>query len=143
MTRAGLIVVSAGCLVALGACAQRRIEITSQPPGATVWVNDLEVGRTPVTATFVHYGTYDVRLAREGCEPLSTSARAAAPWYEYVGPDLVAEAWPGGVTTTVRWHFTLEPAREVSQDRGAFEAGLIERAGALRSRLAVPHAGGE
>lgn len=124
----------------LGGCAERRLAITSDPPGATVWVNDVEVGRTPVEANFTHYGTYDVRLRLEGFEPIATSAQAKAPWYEFVGADLVTEAIPwgehGGVMTRVAWNFTLKPALERTEERAAFEADLLERARALKSRLA-------
>ncbi len=115
-----------------GGCADRRLVITSEPPGASVWVNDVEVGRTPLEASFVHYGTYDVRLRLDGYEPIATSAAASAPWYEYMGPDLVAEAMPWGVETRVQWNFTMKPSLESRTERGALEKGLIDRAGELR-----------
>lgn len=135
-----------GMLLAFGAvcggCAERRLSITSEPPGATVWVNDVEVGRTPVEANFTHYGTYDVRLRLDGYEPIATGARADAPWYEFVGADLITEAIPwgehGGVTTRVSWNFAMKPALERTEDRAAFEADLLERAKALKSRLSPP-----
>jgi hypothetical protein len=53
-------------LVCLGGCIRRSITITSQPAGALVWLNDEEIGRTPVTVPFTYYGVYDVRLEHEG-----------------------------------------------------------------------------
>ncbi len=38
-------------------CVQRTITITSDPPGALVWLNDREIGRTPLDVNFVYYGT--------------------------------------------------------------------------------------
>ncbi len=107
--------------VAVG-CVQRTITVTSQPSGALVYLNDEEVGRTPVTVPFRYYGTYDVRLEAEGHEPLWTEAKAAAPWWEYPGPDLVAEAVPGG-KSKIAWHFDLRPQTpaeevDVAQLRG-------------------------
>ena len=131
-----------------GGCAERRLAITSEPAGATVWVNDVEVGRTPVEANFTHYGIYDVRLRLDGYEPIATSAEANAPWYEYVGADLITEAVPfggvngGGVMTRVSWNFAMKPALERTGDKAAFEAELLERARALRSRLSPEEAGG-
>lgn len=121
-------------LAALGGCAQRRIVVTSEPAGATVYVNDVEIGRTPVSAGFTYYGVYDVRLHRDGFEPVSTSARADAPLYEFAGPDLITEAIPGGVLTEVKWHFTLQPIGEVG-DRKVFEKDLLQRAGELRKTV--------
>lgn len=136
--------VGAGLFV--GGCAERRLAISSEPPGATVWVNDVEVGRTPVEVNFTHFGVYDVRLRLDGYEPIVTSAEAEAPWYEFVGADLVTEAVPGfdgtGVVTRVAWNFQMKPSAERSAaeagDRAGFERDLIERADAMRERVETP-----
>ena len=47
-------------------CVKRTISISSNPSGALVWVNDREVGRTPVEFEFLYYGEYDLRLERDG-----------------------------------------------------------------------------
>ena len=62
-----------------GGCGrqERVIEITSEPAGAVVWLNDRELGRTPVQTEFLFFGVYDVRLALEGYEPVVTSREAA------------------------------------------------------------------
>lgn len=125
-------------LAITGGCAERRLIITSEPAGATVWVNDTELGRTPVSASFLHYGTYDVRLRLEGYEPVVTSARAETPFYEFVGPDLITEAIPTGVVTEIRWNFNLVPAFEKSQDRETFERELIQRAKGLAGKVSPP-----
>lgn len=113
-------------------CVRRVISVTSDPLGATVWLNDREIGRTPCEAEFTYYGTYDVRLALDGYEPLDTSAEAVAPAWDYIGPDLVSEAIPARLTSKNDWHFTLSP---VVHD----PAALLERARALRD-AAVPAA---
>lgn len=106
-------------------CVRRVLSITSDPTGASVWLNDREIGRTPCEAEFTYYGTYDVRLALDGYEPLDTSAEAVAPAWDYLGPDLVSEAIPAKLVSTNAWHFTLTPA---SND----PASLLERAKAMR-----------
>lgn len=113
------------------ACATRTLEITSDPPGATVYLNDQEIGRTPVAATFTHYGTYDVLLVKEGCEPLRVPARARPPVYEVPPLDLPAAAV--GARTRIRWHFTLQPALESTLPPETLEADLVRRAGELRN----------
>ena len=107
--------------LALSGCVDRRIIITSEPSGALVHLNDSAVGRTPLEVDFTYFGTYDVRLTKEGYEPLSTSARARAPVYEWPVIDLAALAIPVTKRTVVRWHFELE---EADLD----EASLLERA---------------
>ncbi len=106
MTRPALILMCL-CLPAVG-CVQRTISVTSQPAGALVYLNDEEVGRTPLRVPFLHYGTYDVRLEAQGYEPLWTTAQAKAPWWEYPGPDLIAEAVPNG-RSQIDWHFEMTP----------------------------------
>lgn len=123
-------------VILLGApgCVERRLSITSEPSGALVYLNDQEVGRTPVEVPFRFYGTYDVRLEREGYDPLWTEAKAKAPVWEYPPFDLVAEAVPGA-KSTVRWHFELEASTPVEErDTDA----LVDRAGGLRDQLIGP-----
>lgn len=111
-------------------CVQRTISITSEPAGALVWLNDEEVGRTPVAVPFRWYGTYDVRLEKDGFEPKWTTGAAAMPWWEWPGPDLVAEMIPGA-ESNVAWHYELTaevPAAE--QDVPA----LIGRAKQMRDQ---------
>lgn len=121
-------------LMTLGGCVQRRIQVTSEPPGALVWVNDVQIGTTPTETEFKYFGTYDVRLRKAGFEPVSAGMKAEAPFYEYPGPDLVAEALPGANETVVRWHFVLEPALELRGDRAEAERALIERAREMRDQ---------
>ncbi len=106
------------CLLSVG-CIQRTISITSEPTGALVYLNDDEVGRTPVTVPFTFYGVYDVRMEAEGYHPLWTQQRAKAPWWETPGIDLFAEAVPKN-KAELKWHFTMDeqpPADEVDADK--------------------------
>jgi len=119
------------CILALGlmsACVRRTIEITSEPEGALVWLNDREVGRTPCSIEFTHYGRYDVRLRRDGFEPISGFGDADEPAWDFVGADLIAEVIPAKLTSRVKWHFTMIPT-------DSDEAAVLERAKNLRLRL--------
>lgn len=111
-----------------GGCVERVIEITSDPAGALVWINDREVGRTPLEVEFLHYGTFDVRLELDGYEPLDTSGEAMPPWWDQVPFDLFAEAVPGQPESRVEWHYELAPRND---DRSA----LMERALELRGQV--------
>src|SRR5690348_13497271 len=77
-----------------GGCVQRTLRVRSDPPDALVYLNDLEIGRTPVTRSFVWYGTYDVELRKEGFEPIKTTAQVWAPWWQWVPIDFLAEFLP-------------------------------------------------
>ena len=126
--RSTLCVLLATCvLLGSTACVQRRISITSNPSGALVHLNDQEVGRTPLEVPFTFYGTYDVRLEVDDRPPLWTSAQAKQPWWEYPGPDLIAELLPN-VTSRVAWDFDIPPADPANDD----VAELLRRAEAMR-----------
>lgn len=115
-----------GSAIALGGCVERRLYIDSEPQGARVWLNDRDVGVTPTEVDFTWFGTYDVRLHKEGFEPLVTSAEAKAPLHEQPGIDLIAMAVPGKDVTHIHWMFTLTPSTEA-------DAGLLQRATDLRA----------
>ena len=52
-------------------CVQRRMTIRSNPPGALVYVDDYQVGTTPVSTDFVYYGTRKIRLIKDGYDTLT------------------------------------------------------------------------
>jgi len=125
-----------GSAALLGACRSKQMVITSDPPGATVTLNDVEIGRTPTTASFTHYGVYDVLLTLDEHEPLRTEARASAPVYDWPPFDLITSPIPG--ETTIRWHFTMQPSLESTLTPEQLEAGLLGRARDLRGQIDAP-----
>jgi len=123
-------------LFMLAGCVQRTISITSEPSGVLVMLNDEEVGRTPLQVPFTWYGTYDVRLERAGYQPKWTTAEANAPWWEWPGPDLVAEAIPGA-ESHIAWHFTLEPNQPIDEPAFVDRARQLQREANLRGNVEV------
>ncbi|MFK7788704.1 MAG: PEGA domain-containing protein [Phycisphaeraceae bacterium] len=110
---AKLLMIVCLCMLSLG-CVERRLMITSEPAGALVYLNDQEVGRTPLEVPFTWYGTYDVRLEREGYTTLQTEQLAERPWWEAPGPDLFAEAIPNK-SVEIAWHLKMQPAVPASE----------------------------
>jgi hypothetical protein len=115
-----------GVAFVLAGCTSRSIVVTSDPPGALVTLNGVEVGATPLEVGFRYYGQYDLRLRKEGYQPLVAAPWANAPWYEYPPIDLLVLPLP--LETRVRWHYQLEP---VSVEQDAARA-LIERGQEMR-----------
>eukprot|EP00752_Nemacystus_decipiens_P013508 g11966.t1 len=76
-----------------------------------------EVGRTPLEVPFTWYGTYDVRLEREGFETLYSQQTAEQPWWEKPGPDLFAEAMPNK-RVAIAWHLEMMRAQPASEADG-------------------------
>ena len=130
-----LVAVGLGLVFGLGGCLERRVSITSEPPGAIVTMNDVELGRTPVEADFTYYGVYDLRVEHEGYEPLRTTARASTPFYEYVPFDLASTAMPFTLKKVVPWHFELAASPELTLPPEQAQAELIERARKLRTMM--------
>ncbi len=122
-------------LLTLTGCVERRIRITSEPQGARVWLNDVELGATPVETTFTFYGDYDVRVELEGYERLHEMRKAKAPVHEWPGPDLVAAALPVRFKNEIEWHFELEPELESVMDAEQLERDMAQRSDELRSML--------
>jgi len=115
-------------LFTLGGCVERRVEVTSEPSGARVWLNDELIGVTPCEAGFKYYGKYDVRLALDGFEPVHEGRVMKAPIYEYPIVDIAATVVPLKFESVNRWHFVLVESSELNRDRD----GLIGRAQEMR-----------
>ena len=127
MPRFGKVLCFALLPLALG-CAQRTLDITSQPTGALVYLNGEEVGRTPLRYYFEWYSDYDVTLRMEGYETLKTHKKIKAPLYAIPPFDLLGELF--AVKTRRQWNFDLLPQQP------APESGvLIGRAEELRQEL--------
>jgi len=125
----------AAAAAALPGCADRRLTITTEPPGAIVWVNDVELGRSPVSAGFVYYGVYDVRVRHEGYEPWWSGMRARAPWYDWPPIDFFSQMLPLEHGPQVRWHIELQPPVGAGMPREQAEEELRARARAMRAAL--------
>ncbi len=115
------------CSFLLG-CVKRTISITSNPSGALVWVNDREIGRTPVSFDFVYYGEYDLRLEGDGQEPLMTTAWTQRPFYDAPFLDFVSEVGPFYLRSNSAWHFELIPRNDdpdLLLQRAAIARGIV------------------
>lgn len=119
----------------MSGCLQRTITVTSEPPGAVVWINDNEVGRTPVDVDFTYFGKYSVRLRREGYEPVVDVRNVKKPVHEWPGIDVVTEAVPANIHHRVRWHYDLEPALEYRVSGPEAESELIHSGVQMRKQL--------
>jgi hypothetical protein len=81
-------------LVFTPGCITRLVTVKSNPPGALVYLNDQEVGRTPVTREFQWYGIYDVLLRKDGYQTLKTHAQVSAPWWQFIPLDFLTDLLP-------------------------------------------------
>jgi hypothetical protein len=114
-------------------CVQRRLTVRSNPPGARVYIDNREIGRTPVSTDYVYYGTRQFRLEADGYETLTTYQYIPPPWYQIPPLDFVSEnLFPGEIRDERAVFFQLQPQTVVPLDR------LLQRAGELRRASQTP-----
>ncbi len=129
--RISIAVVVVSGIFGLVGCAQRKLTITSNPPGALAYLNQQEVGRTPVTLDFTWYGTYDLTLRKDGYQTLATKHRLTAPWWQWVPIDLLAELAPWRPTDRQTMTYTLTAADPTAEPT----AEILKRGQAMKAML--------
>ena len=99
----------------------------SNPPGATVSLDGKEIGRTPFSTNFDHYGKREFRVVKQGYETKTVLMPVSAPWFQWPGIDFVSEVLlPGKLTDHKYYEFDLQPSQAVSG------AEIVARAEELR-----------
>ena len=108
-------------------CVERRMTVRTNPPGALLYVDDYEIGTTPVSVNFTYYGTRKMRLVKDGYETLTVMQSIPPPWYEYPPMEFVAEnIVPGQIRDQRCLDFQLRPQLVVPTDQ------LLSRAEQMR-----------
>jgi hypothetical protein len=115
----------------IGGCVEQTLSVNSNPQGALVYLNDEEIGRTPLRRDFTWHGDYEVALRKEGYETLKTHQWVVSPWYNWMPFDLIAALWPKTFHEEQKMFFTLQPATQQSEQADL----LISRAEQMRAQL--------
>jgi hypothetical protein len=115
-------------VVALSGCVERRLTVRSNPPGAQLYIDDYEIGTTPVSVNYTYYArARKIRLVKDGFETAVFFQPIPAPWYEYFPFDFVTENLvPGQIRDERVVTYQMQPALQVTNDQ------LMARAEALR-----------
>ncbi|MEM6675721.1 MAG: PEGA domain-containing protein [Planctomycetota bacterium] len=77
--------------VAAGCRGDRLLRVESTPPGATVRLDDVVIGRTPLEVPFGHYGRRRLSLYRPGYRTHTESLELKTPWYARFPIDVFTE----------------------------------------------------
>ncbi len=120
---------------------QRRLTIRSNPPGALVYEADYPIGTTPVSTSFVYYGTRKIRLVLSGYETLEVLQPLPTPWYEYPVLDFITENLvPGEIRDERAVDYALKPQMIVPSQQLLSRADNLRR-GAIMQPVPAPPAG--
>lgn len=121
-----ILVVLGVCTLGNG-CVRRRMTIRTNPPGARVYVDNYEIGTSPVSHHFIYYGKRKIRLVKDGYETLTVMQSIPHPWYEIPPLDFVTENLiPGEIRDQRTFHYQLTPQMIVPTEQ------LLGRAEQLR-----------
>lgn len=112
---AGILLV---CLGSQSGCVRRRMTVRSNPPGAKVYVDDQEIGSTPVSTYFTYYAGRKVTLMKDGYRTETVYQNIDTPWYQYPVIDFVTEnLYPWEIRDERALEFQLVPEEAVAPDR--------------------------
>ena len=111
-------------------CVDRQLTIKTEPDEAVVWLNDEEIGVTPVTVSFSWYGDYNVRVTKPGYTSLQTHRELKAPWYDYFPFDFFVQIlYPWWIEDHCEWAFDLKASEPADRQE------LIDHALSLENRF--------
>jgi hypothetical protein len=76
----GLLILT-GCATITGGSRDPQVNITSDPPGAAVWVDHEPRGATPAIVELNRKSEHKITVVQPGCEPATaTVKRSLNPW---------------------------------------------------------------
>lgn len=123
------LLLATAALSALPGCVHRRMTVTSNPPGARVLLDGNEVGETPTSVDFTHYGTREVVLQKDGYDTLKAMQKVPAPWYQILPFEFFADnLLPYQLTNRHEFTYQLQPSSTIVPTQE-----LLGRANSLRS----------
>ena len=122
--------------LALSGCRTRRVmEVTSDPAGAVVRLDEEIVGETPLEIQFTHYGRRRLTLYLPGYRTWTRRVEPKRPWYSVFPLDFVTEVLlPLGLEHRHPYHAELQPDTGAVEETGepATDA-FVERAVEVRA----------
>lgn len=135
-------------------CVQRRMTVRTNPPGALLYVDDYEIGVTPISTNFTYYGTRKIKLVKDGFETLTVMQSFPPPWYDFFPIDFVSENLvPGEIRDQRTLDFQLKPQVMIPSDqlraraeelrRSTHASAVVPAGGSVPVGSPVPNAGGQ
>jgi len=100
------------CCLLVSGCVRRSLTIRTDPPGASVYVNDVLKGDSPVSYDFMWYGWHRVTVRKDGYERLDDRKKLRSPVHLWIPLDLAMELMPFTIRDERTWAYTLVPTQE-------------------------------
>jgi hypothetical protein len=123
-------------------CITRIVTVKTNPTGALVYLNDEEIGRTPVSREFQWYGIYDVLIRKDGYQTLKTQGHVSAPLWQWIPLDLLTDLLPVTdehvITFDLKPQLPADPATVLSN--GEQMQTMLESSERTKTRLPATHA---
>src|SRR5262245_24470533 len=102
----------------LAGCVERRMTIRTNVDnqgGALVYLDNEEVGTTPVSTGFTYYADREIKLVKDGYETVTLVQPVRAPWWDSLLLEFFTEnLWPFTLRDERQFHYELSPAAAVS-----------------------------
>jgi hypothetical protein len=107
-------------LIVLSGCVERRMTIRTNVDnqgGALVYIDNEEVGPSPVSTGFTYYADREIKLVKDGYETVTLIQPIRAPWWDSLLVEFFTEnLWPFTLRDERVFHYNLPPAAIVSTD---------------------------
>jgi hypothetical protein len=117
--------------VLLSGCVERRMTIRTNVDnqgGALVYLDNEEVGISPVSTGFTYYADREIRLVKDGYETVTLVQPICAPWWDSLLLEFFTEnLCPFTLRDERQFHYELPAVAAVSSSE------VIQRGSQLRS----------
>lgn len=118
-----------------GGCVERFIYVRSDPPGATVTLDDKEVGKTPIEVPYTWYGKRILSVELKGRVPVREVIALNPPWWQYLPLDFFTDVlFPFTLIDRVEFSYVLEEAAVSDKELDEVK----KRAAELREKAGSP-----
>lgn len=141
-----LTALTAAAALSAGGCVQRKLIIRSEPAGAIVTLDGVELPTpTPVEIDSPFDGTHRVSLSAPGYEVLDGTAHVDSRWHDYFPLDVFAEfLWPGTIEDVREFRFAMRSWGDRTRAYTEAErAQMRDQLGAVKGRADAHRAGDE
>jgi len=119
----------------LGGCVERVVYVRSDPPGATVYLDEGRVGTTPCEVPYTWYGKRELVLELKKHRVVREIITLNPPWWQIFPLDFVTDVLvPFRIRDRSEVGFTLEPAKASPEERDEMK----RRAEEMRDKARVP-----